>query len=160
MKQPILAAGVLSSLLTIGVCLCMAAEQLPSTNPAEFWTYIGKTSPYKNWQHWPGYPGKYPGQSPHGAYLELYANEIAVKAAKEGKAMPDGAILVKENYAKDKETLVSITPMYKVKDYNPDAGDWFWAKYGPTGEVMAAGKIDSCINCHRKGKDYRFVIPK
>jgi hypothetical protein len=50
--------------------------------------------------------------------------------------------------------------MYKVKDYNPDAGDWFWAKYGPTGEVMAAGKIDSCINCHRKGKDYRFVIPK
>jgi hypothetical protein len=21
--------------------------------------------------------------------------------------------------------------VYKVKGYNPDAGDWFWAKYGP-----------------------------
>jgi hypothetical protein len=158
MKKHILTAGALSIFLAIGLCLSMAAEQLPSTNPAEFWTYISKTNPYKNWQHWPGFPGKVPGKSPHGAYVELYANDIAVKAANEGKDMPDGAILVKENYAKDKETLMEITPMYKVKGYNPDAGDWFWTEYGPAGKVMNAGKVDSCINCHRKGKDFRFRL--
>ena len=145
---------------TLLLGLILAADSLPSTNPAEFWNYISQTNPYRKWQHWPGYPGKYPGRSPHGAYLELYANDIAIQAAKAGEDMPYGAILVKENYGKDETTLMSITPMYKVKGYNPDAGDWFWAKYSPKGDVMAAGKISSCIDCHRQGQDYRFTKPK
>ena len=55
--------------------------------------------------------------------------------------MPDGAIIVKENYGKDKEKLMAITQMYLKKGCNPDAGDWFWAKYGPEGEVMSSGKV-------------------
>jgi hypothetical protein len=161
MKKHIWTTVVLTGLMAAGLGLSRAAEQLPSTNPEAFWTYISKTNPYKDWQHWPGYPGKFPGKSPHGAYLEFYGNDIAIKAAKEGKEMPWGAILVKTNYARDKTTLVSITPMYKVKGYNPDAGNWFWAKYGPSGEVMAAGKVDSCINCHRKAaKDFEFLTPR
>ena len=104
----------------------------------------------------------YPGQSPHGAHLKLYANDIAYNAAKNGMPMPDGAILVKENYGKDKSTLMAITPMYKASGYNPGAGDWFWAKYGPDGKAMAAGKIDSCISCHEQmgGGDYVVTEPK
>jgi hypothetical protein len=160
MNKHILTAVALSGLLTIGLCLSIAAEQLPSTNAEAFWTYISKTNPYKNWQHWPGYPGIFPGESPHGAYLEFYGNDIAIKAAQQGKDMPYGAILVKTNYAEDKKTLMVITPRYKVKGYNPDAGDWFWAEYGPSGEVTAAGKVDSCINCHRKAKDFQFLKPR
>ena len=161
MKKHVLTALVLTSFLAAGIGLSMAAEQLPSTNPAEFWTYISKTNPYKDWQHWPGYPGKFAGKSPHGAYLEFYGNDIAVKAAEEGKGMPWGAILVKTNYAEDQKTLMSITPMYKVKGYNPDAGNWFWANYRPDGEVIAAGKVDSCINCHRNAaKDFQFLKPR
>lgn len=160
MKKYIMAVLVLTGFLAAGLCLSMAAEQLPSTNPEAFWTYISKTNPYQKWEHWPGHPGMFPGKSPHGAFLEFYGNDIAIKAAKEGKKMPWGAILVKTNYAQDKKTLVSITPMYKVKGYNPDAGDWFWAKYSPNGAVIAAGKVDSCINCHKKAKDFQFVKPR
>lgn len=160
MKKRVAHTVLFWSMMAFAVCLLLAAEKLPSTNPTDFWTYISKTNPYKNWQHWPGYPGKYPGKSPHGAFLELYANDIAMKAAKAGENMPYGAILVKENYAKDKTTLMSITPMYKVNGYNPGAGDWYWAKYSPAGGVMAAGKIDSCINCHGQEPDHRFTKPK
>jgi hypothetical protein len=39
----------------------------------------------------------YAGKSPHGAYLKVYANTLALKAARERKPMPDGAMIVKEN---------------------------------------------------------------
>ncbi|MBW2148153.1 MAG: cytochrome P460 family protein [Deltaproteobacteria bacterium] len=140
-----------------------AGENMPPTDPEKFWTYITETNSYKGWGFWPGHVGIYPGKSPHGAYLKLYANSIALKAAREGKStMPEGAILVKENYGKDKKTLMAVTPMYRVKGYNPEAGDWFWAKYGPDGKVMAAGKPKGCVNCHKavKSNDWIFTEAK
>lgn len=126
---------------------------------SKFWTYITATHPYTGWGYWPGKYGMYPGKTPHGAYLKMYANGIALKAAREGKPMPDGAIIVKENYGKDKKTLMAITPMYKVSGYNPAGGDWWWAKYGPDGKVMASGKVKGCINCHRAqmANDWMFT---
>ncbi len=143
--------------------LSIAEEGMPPTDPEKFWNYISEKNPYTDWDHWPGYDGIYPGKSPHGAYLKLYANDVAIEAAKAGKTeMPEGAILVKENYGKDKKTLMAVTPMYKVKGYNPEAGDWFWGKYGPDGKVMAAGKPDGCIKCHgvKQDQDWLFTEPK
>jgi len=143
--------------------MAQSGDNLPAPKADAVWTYINKTSPYTQWDFWPGKEGMYPGQSPHGAFLKLYANPIAINAAMAGKTqMPDGAIIVKENYAKDGNTLAAVTPMYKVKGYNPNANDWFWAKYGPDGKVQAAGKVDSCINCHaaQKKNDYMFTKVK
>lgn len=52
--------------------------------------------------------------------------------------------------------------MYKSSGYNPDAGDWFWSKYGPEGEAMDAGKVEGCISCHESmgGGDYVATEPK
>lgn len=136
---------------------------LPPPDGQAFWTYINETNPYTQWKHWPGYEDIYPGKSPHGAYLKLYANEIALNAIQNGtiKELPAGSILVKENYGEDKKMLMAITPMYKVAGFNPDAGNWFWAKYGPDGNVMESGKIDSCIQCHSTAKtSYIFSEPK
>lgn len=134
-------------------------EEMPAADGAKFWTYISETNPYTDWMHWPGYEEMYPGGSPHGAYLKLYVNDIALKAIEEEmKEMPEGAIIVKENYADDKETLAAITPMYKVKDFNPMAGDWFWAKYGADGEVMDSGKVQGCIDCHKKMEDRDWLF--
>ena len=137
-------------------------EKLPPTDAKEVWSYITQTNPFKSWGHWPGYDDIYPGKSPHGAYLKLYANPAALKAAREGKPMPDGAIIVKENYGKDKTTLMAVTPMYRVKGYNPEGGDWFWGKYGPDGTVQAAGKPKGCIECHgvQKANDWLFTQPR
>jgi hypothetical protein len=85
---------------------------------------------------------------------------FALTALKEKKPMPDGAIIVKENYGENKEKLMAVTPMYKKKGYNPDAGDWFWAKYGPKGKVMTAGKVEGCINCHRAQENWLFTETK
>jgi hypothetical protein len=139
-----------------------AGGKLPSPDGAKFWSYITKTDPYLGWGYFPGYYGIYPGKTPHGAFLKIYANGIALKAAREGKPMPNGAILVKENYGKDKKTLMALTPMYKVKGYNPEAGDWFWAKYGADGKILASGKAEGCIKCHGtvKAKDWRFTEAK
>lgn len=140
-----------------------AGGELVSPDAQAFWTYITETNPYTQWKHWPGYEGIYPGKHPHGAYLKLYANEIALNAAQSGtiETLLSGAILVKENYGEDKKTLMAITPMYKFKGYNPGGGDWFWAKYGPDGTAMESGKVDSCIKCHSAAKtDYIFSEPK
>lgn len=136
-------------------------ETMPEPGAESVWNHITEKD-YTQWKFFPGYEGMYPGQSPHGAHLKLYANDIAYDAAKNDRPMPDGAILVKENYGKDKSTLMAVTPMYKVSGYNPGAGDWFWAKYGPDRKAMAAGKVDSCISCHESmgGGDYVVVEPK
>ena len=135
-----------------------AEEETISLNGADFWITISETTPYTQWESWPGYPDLYPGKSPHGKYLKLFANEAAITAVKEGKPMPNGAIIVKENYGEDQATLMAVTPMYKVDGYNPEGGDWFWAKYGPDGTVMAEGKIEGCITCHQSVEDKDWIF--
>lgn len=149
-------------LVILGAVCTLPAADLPSTDPGAFWNYITRESNYTAWRFFPGKEGIYPGQSPHGAYLKVYVNDVAYQAAKEGRPMPYGAIIVKENYGKDQKTLMAVTPMYKVAGYNPDGGDWFWAKYGPDGKVMAAGKVQGCIQCHsvHKTKDWRYLHAK
>jgi hypothetical protein len=35
-----------------------------------------------------------------------------------------------------------------VLGYDPDAGDWFWAKHTADGTIAKKGKVAGCINCH------------
>jgi len=156
------AIGLVAIMLVFGLTMTGAGGDMPATDGSALWTYITRTDPYQKWETWPGYPGIYPGKSPHGKYLKLFANPLAQKALKAGKPMPPGAIIVKENYGKDKKTLMVVTPMYRVKGYNPEGGDWFWGKYSPNGKVMASGKPKGCIKCHgvKKGSDWLFTQPK
>ena len=161
MKKFFISVLVISFAFCVFTAVLTAEEQMPPAEAQALWTYITETNSYTDWKMWPGKEGMYPGTSPHGAFLKVYVNEEAYQAAKEGKPMPNGAIIVKENYGEDKEKLMALTPMYKVEGYNPDAGDWFWAKYGggdpPTGEVMAAGKVEGCINCHKTQENFLFT---
>jgi hypothetical protein len=157
--------GFLSSILAFALVFvflaatAQAGGHLPDPEAEEFWHYITETNPYQGWGYWPGHTEIYPGQSPHGAYLKLYANSIALKAVRNGQTeLPPGSMIVKMNFGKDKETLKAITPMYKVEGYNPEAGDWFWAKYTPGGEAKAAGKVGSCIQCHKAQEDNDWIF--
>lgn len=165
MTRPRFRYIVQASFLALFLFQCTSTAErtsAPSPDPLELWTYISRTNPYTQWRYWPGYEDKSPGLSPHGALLELYANDTAMRAAGgDMGTMPYGSILVKENYARDGETLLSITPMYKVRGYNPGAGDWFWAEYGPDGKVRAAGRVQSCIQCHSASKrDFLYTQPR
>lgn len=130
MKQYGLPGLVAFAVFAVAIMLPAQKARMAPTSGPDFWTYISKTHVYTNWKLWPGHEALHPGQSPHGAFIRSFVNPVALKAIdKQGKMMPEGAIIVKENYGDDKKTMVAITAMYKVKGYNPEAGDWFWAEY-------------------------------
>jgi len=130
---------------------------LPGPDAQKLYEYIMKSEPYQKWDLWPGKGKLYKGREPHGALLTTYVNNTARFSIKDKKGMADDSIIVKENYSPDKK-LMALTVMYKIKGYNPDAGDWFWAKYSPDGKVEASGKVKGCIDCHSKNKDNDFIF--
>ena len=114
----------------------------------------------------------YQGNEPHGAILEQVETNLAV----EGQT---GTVIVKTNFMADgltpqqvmdapiDEYLVATTVMFKREaGYNPDAEDWFWAKYLPDASldqtpdgVQLAGRVPGCIGCHQgaSGGDFVFL---
>lgn len=131
---------------------------LPGTDAAKLYEYITKSKPYTVWDLWPGKKKMYSGTQPHGAFLTTYVNDTGMFGIR-GKTgtMPEGTIIVKENYDMDKK-YNALSVMYKVKGYNPAAADWFWAKYDKDGKVLAAGRAEACIKCHEKKKDNDFIF--
>lgn len=136
--------------------LAIAQGMFPDpSDPAAVWEYISKDSPYTEWGTWPQeeFKGFLPSGAPHTKVVRIFVNDVALEvAAKFPGEMPANSILVKENYkgetVANPGALDSITIMYKVPGYNPEGGDWFWAKYKPDGTADAAGKLAGCIGCH------------
>lgn len=149
MKAVIL--GVMVALLCIGGT-AVADDHFP--DPNELWKTITEKDPYRDWGFFPDHQGMLGGSAPHGQFNAVYVNDIAAKA---GHPKGPGAIIVKENYNADKK-LVAYTVMYKVKGYNPEAGDWFWAKYDPDGTTLMAGKPKGCIACHTAAQTTDYIM--
>ena len=130
-------------------------------NGEVLWNRITQESSYKSYSFWPGHEDLQPGQSPHGTYHKIYINNVLADILPVSTNIaPQGTVIVKENYNSDK-ILDAITVMVKVRDYNPDGGDWFWAKYSTEGEILAEGTPGSCIACHQgmEANDYIIVRP-
>lgn len=132
-------------------------DTLPGPDAVKLYEYIMKSKPYTDWQLFPGKGRMYEGKQPHGAFLTTYVNNDAYFSIRDKKGMADGSLIVKENYTSDKK-LDSVTVMYKIKGYSPDAGDWFWAKYEAAGNVVASGRVNACIMCHEAKKDNDFIF--
>jgi hypothetical protein len=130
---------------------------LPGADAAKLYEYITKSRPYTAWDIWPGKGKMYKGTQPHGEFLTTYVSDAAMSGIRSKKgAMPDGAIIVKENYGTDKK-FAALTVMYKIKGYHASAADWFWAKYDGSGKVLASGKAEACIKCHEAKKDNDYI---
>lgn len=145
---------------TWGMALA-AGDSLPNADGKAVYDYITKTDSYQQWALFPGKGKLYVGKHPHGAFLTTFVNGAALKGI-EGKvgALADGSIIVKENYMPDK-TLGALTVMYRVNGYDPNAGDWFWAKYKADGAIEKEGKVAGCIGCHTAAiqNDWLFTGP-
>ena len=130
---------------------------LPGADAVKLYEYLTKQKPYTSWEMWPGKGKMYKGSQPHGVFLTTYLNDTALFGIKaKNGAMPDSAIIAKENYGADKK-FIALSVMYKIKGYNPAAADWFWAKYDGSGKVLASGKAEACIRCHEMSKDNDYV---
>lgn len=134
----------------------LTREEISGTR---LWERFTEESDYTAYGQWPGHEGKQPGQSPHGVTHRVFANNRLFSALPTDEA-PEGTLLVKENYNAADE-LIDLTVMAKVKGFDPENGDWFWAAYGPDGSVKAEGSPAMCLSCHSgmKGNDYVIVQP-
>jgi hypothetical protein len=133
-----------------------ARPDMPGPDAAALWEYITKESPYTEWGFWEDHQDILPGNSPHGPFHRVYVNDILLKA--ESAPVPFGSIQVKESFDANKNKT-NITAMYKVEGFNPQAGDWFWARYTLDGKPGPAGKVSACIGCHgvKAANDYILV---
>ncbi|MBT8403550.1 MAG: cytochrome P460 family protein [Gemmatimonadetes bacterium] len=137
----------------------------PDTTGEALWAHMQGEDYRDTWDLWPGLEAFYAGNDPHGNLLTTYTNAIAAEALASGSmVMPEGAVIIKENYMPTRE-LAAITVMYKRAGYNPDHSDWFFAKYRPDGTLDAAptgmaleGRVPGCQSCHigREPFDYLF----
>jgi hypothetical protein len=145
------------------------AAAAPQSFEAKFWDFLQSVQ-YQNWAPGPNQgPEPYRGRSPHGSYLKMYVNR---PAAANPKDPPHGSIVVLENLGKDKKRLLSLTVMYRVKDFDPEHNDWYWIKYNADGTVgrtapdaggkPIVGRVTGCIECHAKSKggDFYFANDK
>lgn len=134
---------------------------IPGADAAKLYTFMNKPKPYYDrFNLLPGTEKFYPGTQPHGSLLITYVNDAALASIQSMQDMADGSCIINEEYTADKQ-LTGITVMYKVKGYNPEAGDWFWARYAPPdGYVLASGKVESCITCHDAWKDAHYLFSK
>ncbi len=148
----------ITALMVSGCTLFFAAPlfaEMPGPDPAALWQYITVESPYLQWQFWPDHQGMQPGRAPHGPRHKVYVNDRAVNS--NSPPVQYGSIAVKENYSKKNE-LKAITVMYKIDGYNPDANDWFWAKYTPKGKADKYGMPKGCIGCHGTRAKNDFIL--
>lgn len=145
-----------------GLTLVLAnGSSLPDADGEDVYRYLTQENSYQNWPLFPGTEKMYTGQSPHGALITTYVSADVKQAIESGTGkLPDGGFIVKENYMDDGK-LDAVTIMYRVNGYNPEAGDWFWAKYSAAGGIDASGKVAGCIGCHTavKDNDWVFVGP-
>jgi hypothetical protein len=143
----------------------------PSKMASDLWNKIQGDKYQDNWKLWPGKGKFYKGTEPHGMLLTTYLNEAAYEAVeKKEKELPNGSIVIKENYMPDK-TLGAITVMQKIEGYNPEGGDWFWVKFKADGNpetaemggksMPVAGKVPMCIGCHQASNSgIRYIMTK
>lgn len=147
-------------------------EPLPPADAQAVIDYISATSNYTEWGTWPtddvnteDYTGFLPSSAPHGNAVRIFVNDRALNALESEHFhgdLPNGSIVVKENYAGTVEEpgdLAAVTLMYKVDGFNPDAGDWFWLKTpGDLSSVDAAGAVEGCIGCHSQEGNSDYLL--
>ncbi len=103
-------------------------------------------------------------------YREFYTSADVVKAAREGKPLPDGTLLTLAAYAakvdangvplKDangrfmKDKLVAVNSMQKKTGWGAEIpaavrnGDWIYQSFTPDGQVNDKANLTACFQCH------------
>jgi hypothetical protein len=155
------AALMITAGLTWGRSRAAHAEEsqgaaLPKPDPDALWTYLNtKGKEYWRWETFPKTGGIVGADEfPHGDWVRIYVSpgsesaiEKQLSKKAEGFSMPEGTILVKENFPGQPAVpyinqLLSLTVMYKPATSVLESGKtfgetgWYWVMYSPQGYVQ------------------------
>lgn len=155
-------AAVLAACAIGGVTAVAVAQQVlvtPGPNKLAFPAGYDKGVLYATLDRWD-----------NKQYREFWTSADVVKAAKEGKPIPDGAVITLAAYAakldadgkplKDangrfvKDKLLAVNPMMKKQGAADDIpasirnGDWIYQSFTPDGQVNDKANLTACYQCH------------
>jgi plastocyanin len=157
------------------VCIAVAAAM--TVHGAAVPEKIAFPAGYEKWERY-GTVDRYDSKQ----YRELYARPEVVKAVREGKPVPDGAVLAMAIYAAKlddkkipvrdgsgrfiKDKLTAVTVMEKRKGWADGIpqdwrnGDWQYASFTADGKPnpKANANIRNCFVCHKPHENQDFVI--
>jgi len=158
MQHPRLTPRTTLALATLSLGILAACTSLGTPEDQQvassLWTSI---EGHREWGFFDDHPGVMKGKSPHGKYVATYINNVA----RGNQADPPyGSILVKENYSSDDPAdLGGYTVMERIEGYDPENGDWFWARFDAKGKQTHSGKVAMCFDCHfdADGDDFVFL---
>lgn len=132
-----------------------------TVTPEALWKRISQEAPFSRYSFWPGYEGMHEGSVPHGPFHKLYINDVLLRAlpVTNGQA-PYGTLVVKDNYNRDQEPS-AVYVMAKIRGFDPEHNDWYWARFNPDGSEAVGGKLSGCIECHlgAQKNDFIFLQP-
>ncbi len=152
MKRIFITAAVLSAVFISVAAIFPKKDLLPLTKenitPELLWKRVTAEDDYHKYASWPERKPMQPGASPHGAFDNVFINDIVAGSIPlTNKPLPFGSLIVKEGYNIDKE-LINILVITKISNFNPENNDWYWARFAPDGKALYSGKVQACINCH------------
>ena len=98
---------------------------------------------------------------PKAAFCNVYVNAVAKDVILSGTGQyPVGSVVIKSKLSSVDDTTPDLfTVMQKMPSgYDRERGDWKYIVVdGATYRQLAAGRIDSCIDCHEHYKATDFV---
>ena len=110
---------------------------------------------YESWTQAAEWSGVQESNTSHDAFTEIWFNDVsyATYEAQAGGDMPDGSVIAKQSWTDAEGTdPANFTAMMKAD------GEWFWAAYSPSGDVVQSGQPDFCTGCHAAGQDGVMVL--
>ena len=93
----------------------------------------------------------------HGSKVKTFLDEKGFESyEKKSFPYPDGTMAVKESFSSDGK-LNRLYLMKKIKGYDPENNDWYYALMSTEGKPSQSGKVSFCIQCHTSAKDKDYL---
>lgn len=94
----------------------------------------------------------------HGSFVKTFLDVSAFEQY-QTKSFPyaDQTLSFKESYSAKDGAVNRLYMMKKIKGYDPDNGDWYYAVMSTEGVASQQGKVSFCISCHASAKDKDYI---
>ena len=111
-----------------------------------------------DWTLCVGPPGGF-APAPHSAFaIHIYATPGSEDHILRRRAdYPEGTVVLKQKLTQTNETELFTGMLKREAGYNPGCGDWEFFVLSDQAQLLARGRIESCMNCHQDYADRGYL---